>query len=238
MTPKTKSAERKCSQLPRYAITANEMMVAVVLIAVVLAVLFSMWHGFAVSETATPNKSFASSTMEAISPTERKDTNVANIAGTPSAATVITHDVKRNSGIASGLTPAPSTDQSVVGRPFEISESVINRCKEDVIECPLVMASVAKMTAEPRDIQWAKKMEERLQAAADMEVAGQYVIRNLECRTSTCIVEVELRGPNLFPRYQDSISSALRPHAAVIGAPEYDSLGEQYHIELMDFARR
>jgi hypothetical protein len=239
MTPKAKSADRKCSRLPRYAFTANKMMVAVVLIAAVLAVIYTMRHRFAISEIATPHKSFASSTVEAILPTESRDTNVANIAGTPSAATVIIHDVKRDSEISSGLTLAPSTDQSVVGRPFEISESVINGCKAIVIEeCRVVMASVAKMAAEPRDTQWAKKMEERLQTAADMEGGGKYLIRNLECRTSTCIVEVVLRDPGPFPRYQDFISSALRPHAAVTGTPEYGPLGERYRVELMDFARR
>jgi hypothetical protein len=127
-------------------------------------------------------------------------------------------------------------DESLVGQPFQISASIGEGCKNDLIECPLVMASVARMVKEPRDIDWAARMEKRLQAVADMQGAGRYVIRNLECRTSTCILEVEVR-PGTFPRYDPAVTADLRPNALVTGS-ERDASGEVYIVELMDFARR
>ena len=100
------------------------------------------------------------------------------------------------------------------------------------------MASVAKMVTEPRDIEWAARMEEKIQAAVAMEGPEKYAIRNLECRTSMCILEVETRVPEPFHRYEDFITTALRPHAAVTGVPEYQSSGERFRVELMDFERR
>jgi hypothetical protein len=130
-------------------------------------------------------------------------------------------------------------DESVVGQVFQVSDSVKEGCKSDTIECPLVMASVARMAKEPRDIDWAPRMEEKLQAAVDMQGPGKYVIRNVECRTSTCILEVEVHAPEPFvARYDDVIFSSLRPNALTISAPEYDSSGARFSVELMDFARR
>jgi hypothetical protein len=135
-------------------------------------------------------------------------------------------------------TASSGIDESVVDQPFQISSSIREGCKSDTIECPLVMASAARMAKEPRDIDWAAKMEERIQAAVDMQAAGNFVIRNLECRTSICILEVECRSGTFTARYDDVITSSLRPDALTISAPEYDPSGTRFHVELMDFARR
>jgi hypothetical protein len=130
-------------------------------------------------------------------------------------------------------------DESVVGQAFQVSASVREGCTRDAIECPLVMDSVARMIKEPRDIDWAAKMEEKIQGAVDIQGPGKYVIRNLECRTSICILEVEIHVPGAFNgRYEDAIFSSLRPNALTIGVPEYDPSGVPFSVELMDFARR
>jgi hypothetical protein len=137
------------------------------------------------------------------------------------------------------VTSLSGIDESVVGQAFQVSASVKEGCKSDTVECPLVMASVARMVQEPRDIEWAANMEEKIQSAVDMQGPGKYVIRNLECRTSTCILEVEIHVPGAFNgRYEDVIFSSLRPNAMTISAPEYDSSGARFSVELMDFARR
>ena len=203
---------------------------------VIPTVIYIQSHRFAAS--STQGSSWASSKLGGKSTPESKDKEVPNAFGKP-ATVKKTEDGKAIS--ANPSTPAPvrsEIDVSVVGQPFQISVSVREGCKGDDSECPLVMASVAKMVAEPRDIAWAEKMEEKIQAAVDMQGPGKYVIRNLECRTSTCVLEVEIRVPEPFPRYQDLIDSALRPHAAVTGLPEYQLSGESYRVELMDFARR
>jgi hypothetical protein len=51
-------------------------------------------------------------------------------------------------------------------------------------------------------------------------------------------LEVEVRVPGAFNgRYEKVITSSLRPNAMTIGAPEYDSSGVSFHVELMDFER-
>ena len=129
-------------------------------------------------------------------------------------------------------------DKSVKGQTFEISASVKEGCKSDAVECPLVMASVGRMAEEPRDMDWAAKMEATIQSAFDSQGPDKYVIRNVECRTSICILEVEVHGLGPTIRYEDAIFSSLRPHAMTIGVREYDSSGASYHVELMDFERR
>jgi hypothetical protein len=101
------------------------------------------------------------------------------------------------------------------------------------------MTSVARLVKEPRDIDWAAKTEEKIQAAFDMQGPGKYVTRNVECRTSTCILEVEVHDPGAFKgRYDDSLFSILRPNALTISVPEYDASGARFLVELMDFERR
>jgi hypothetical protein len=129
-------------------------------------------------------------------------------------------------------------DRSVKGQTFEISTSVKEGCKSDTVECPLVMTSVRRMAEEPRDLDWAAKMEATIQSAFDSQGPDKYVVRNVECRTSICILEVEVHGPGPTIRYEDPIFTSLRPHAMTIGVREYDSSGASYHVELMDFERR
>jgi hypothetical protein len=128
-------------------------------------------------------------------------------------------------------------DTSVMGQAFEISSSIKEGCKSDHIECPLVMASVGKMVKEPRDIEWAARMEATIQSAFDSQGSGKYVIRNVECRTSICILEVEGHNPEATDRYNGAIVSSLRPHA-LTSVREHDSSGSSYRVELMDFERR
>ncbi len=123
---------------------------------------------------------------------------------------------------------APAIDESVVGQQFTVSASVKEGCKRDTIG----------MVREPRDVVWAATMEEKIQAVVDSQGPGKYVVRNLECRTSTCILEVEVHVPGTFNGYDNSILSSLRPNAMTISMPEYESSGVRFSVELMDFARR
>lgn len=134
---------------------------------------------------------------------------------------------------------AKGIDKSVAGRLFDVSESVKQACKTDTIECPLVMQSITSMIKEPRDLQWAAAMEETIQAAVDARGSDKYVTRNLECRTSICILEVEVHVPGGFNgRYDKSVTTRLTPNAAAISVAEYDSSGARFYVEVMDFHRR
>jgi hypothetical protein len=207
------------------------------LIAVTLAVIYahySQWFETTIPSTSAPgSKSLQLSTTASRTSfqhsEERNTTGFTSILANDEKAIIEKSTEPRLSGI----------DESVVGHAFQISASVRAACKSDAIECPLVMASVAKMAEEPRDVDWAAKMEEKIQAAVDMPGPGKYAIRNLECRTSICILEVEVHVPGAFNgRYEDVIFSSLKPNAMTISVLEYDQSGIPFHVELMDFQRR
>ena len=215
--------------------SVNRMGLSVALIVAAAAFVLIWSHRYAA--TLTPHSSIAKSDLSATPSNASRGENSGNTFEAQSTAKIY----NGRPILKASTTPTSvvsEIDNSVVGRPFEISSSVREGCKSDTIECPLVMESVAKMVKEPRDIEWAARMEETLQAAVDSGNAGKYSIRNVEGRTSTCILEIEVRVPDAFPRYDNVITSVLQPHALTIGAFESDSSGQRYHIELMDFFRR
>lgn len=130
-------------------------------------------------------------------------------------------------------------DKSVVGRAFHVSDSVKESCKHDTIECPVVMESLARMVKEPRDMYWAGKMEEVIQAVVDAQGSEKFVVRNLECRSSICILEVEVHDPgSVVDRYNKVIVSNLKPNGAAIGETELDASGAHFNTQLLDFSRK
>jgi hypothetical protein len=159
------------------------------------------------------------------------------------ASTIPTANTKtENASVDDLVKPlsAPSgVDKSVVGQAFQVSDAVKERCKRDTIECPVVMESLARMVKEPRDMYWAAKMEEEIQAVVDGQGSGKFVVRNLECRTSICILEVEVHDPgSLVPRYDNAIVSNLKPNGLVIAETELDASGAHFNTELLDFYRK
>jgi hypothetical protein len=159
------------------------------------------------------------------------------------AATIPTTNAKTETASAGGLGKLVSRpsgmDKSVVGQAFHVSDPVKEACKRDTIECPVVMESLARMVKEPRDMYWAAKMEEEIQAAVDAQGSGKFVVRNLECRASICILEVEVHDPgSAVPRYDNAIVSNLKPNGAVIGETETDASGVHFNTQLLDFSRK
>jgi hypothetical protein len=215
----------------------NRISLVIALIVVTLAVTYAQHsHWF----TAVPTSTSSPSSKSWHSPATVWRTSIQDSHDRVTTANASTRAKDRTAGTDRSTEPALSgIDESAVGQAFQISASIRAGCKNDSIECPLVMASVAKMVEEPRDIAWASKMEEKIQAVVDKQGPGKYATRNLECRTTLCILEVEVRVPGAFnDRYEDAITSGLRPNAMTIGATEYDSSGATYHVELMDFVRR
>lgn len=84
-------------------------------------------------------------------------------------------------------------DRSVIGIPFPVSPSVEASCKltGKIDLCERPHSELAKMTQEPRDEAWAAKTEALIQDEVMSERPGVYTIRNIECRSSICAVEIE-----------------------------------------------
>src|ERR1700722_19996001 len=93
--------------------------------------------------------------------------------------------------------PTPSggsrVDRSVIGIPFPVSPSVEASCKltGKIDLCERPHSALAKMTQEPRDEAWAAKTEALIQDEVVSERPAIYTIRNIECRSSICAVEIE-----------------------------------------------
>lgn len=77
--------------------------------------------------------------------------------------------------------------RSVIGRSFRVSASVRAACRS--FGCPYLDQDLAKFVQEPRDPQWSGEVEATLQDLVESE-PGKYAIRDIECRTSICMVEV------------------------------------------------
>jgi hypothetical protein len=159
------------------------------------------------------------------------------------ASTTPAVNTKTNGASASELGNRVSTprgiDISVVGQAFHVSDPVKEGCKRDTIECPVVMESLARMAKEPRDMYWAAKMEEEIQAVVDAQGSEKFVVRNLECRSSICILEVEVHDPgSVVDRYNNAIVSNLKPNGAAIGETELDASGAHFNTQLLDFYRK
>lgn len=78
-------------------------------------------------------------------------------------------------------------DDSVIGRPFPVSESVAAACRAG--PCLAVVQLLSKFAHEPRDLQWASDIEARLGELV-MAEHGEFTIRAIECRQSLCVAEV------------------------------------------------
>jgi hypothetical protein len=82
----------------------------------------------------------------------------------------------------------------VAGDPFVVPDSILAACNDPGIKaghiCKGFYADLAQMAKEPRDSAWASDMEEKLQAYVEKEFKDAS-IRNIDCRTSLCAIEVE-----------------------------------------------
>jgi hypothetical protein len=129
-------------------------------------------------------------------------------------------------------------DTSVIGRAFQVSNSVESRCKHEPNLCTDVLRNLGKLEQEPRDNVWAADMEKLIQANIAEQEQKKYLIRNIECRTSVCAVEVaSIFGPYLIGR-DDQLHSSLRPGIATLGVYETDASGARTTVTVETFTRR
>jgi hypothetical protein len=104
------------------------------------------------------------------------------------------------------------TDRSVIDRPFPVSASVVAGCR--LVACPELDEALAKFSAEPRDSMWAPGVEQELRDFVDAQ-SGKYTIRNIECRSTMCMVEVAsisgsfLEGISMSPQLDKLLLSGV-----------------------------
>jgi hypothetical protein len=129
-------------------------------------------------------------------------------------------------------------NNAVIGRSFQISDSVDSQCRHEPSSCSDVLRNLVRLAKEPRDNLWAAEMEKLIQINIAKQEEKQYSIRNIECRTSVCAVEVaSIFGPYMVGR-DDHLRSSLRPGLATLGVYEADSSGAKVTVTVETFMRR
>src|SRR5882724_1930123 len=127
------------------------------------------------------------------------------------------------------------TDRSVIGTPFSVSASVTASCTLDKIVCPRVYKKLAEFANEPRDNAWAAQEEANIQNQIESQGPDKYSIRNLECRTTICAVEVSsISNQYLGMAYYYMVKYSLSQDLGT-GAYETDPLGDRVGVRLMTF---
>jgi hypothetical protein len=131
------------------------------------------------------------------------------------------------------------TDRSLIGTPFSVSQSVAATCARDKIICPRIYKKLAEFTKEPRDNVWASQEEANIQNQIESLGPDKYSIRNLECRTTICAVEVSSNPSDhyLGMAYYYMVKYGLTQDLGTIGAYETDPLGARIDVTLMTFTR-
>jgi hypothetical protein len=85
----------------------------------------------------------------------------------------------------------PPNQSAMIGRPFQISKSVMEFCeaRPQPMMCEQAMPLLAAMRSEKRDPHWAAPLEALI--ATSMRVGGKdwVQIRALECRSTHCALE-------------------------------------------------
>ena len=106
-------------------------------------------------------------------------------------------------------------DYSYVGVPFPVSASIQPGCaKWDLClgSCTAAFNRLATMKDEPRDLDWAPKMEQKIQDEIVSEGGGGFGVRNVECRRTICALEVISRLSPPWGAYSTPPLEFLNPN--------------------------
>lgn len=106
-----------------------------------------------------------------------------------------TENASEDQEVESGAEPA-------AGRPFPASASVNRTCQEGQA-CAHLKEELRLFAAEERSGRWARNLERRLAAFVDESKRGEFKIRNVECRTTRCVMEVEAAEQPLYLYVED-----------------------------------
>jgi hypothetical protein len=118
----------------------------------------------------------------------------------PPGSAVTSRDRPITPNLAAPLREGRQSRATIVDGPFPMSASVDAACKTlsqrgaDAI-CERLRHDLLVMADEPRDPAWAADMEAKLQNLIDAQKSDDISVRNVECRTTYCALElVRLSG--------------------------------------------
>ena len=169
---------------------------------------------------------------------QQEQTNITN--------DLVTIDASQEPSVSGNTNPSSTIDKSFVGRPALVSLSIRKRldaCKERAKSdrydpCVRLYNKLAHLSQEPRDTTWADHAESNIRQAIVQAISMQYQIRHLECRQSTCAVEVSSDfGPFVSFSYEQVLTLGLQNTAAEF-ADEINEYGAKTTVTLQIFDRR
>jgi hypothetical protein len=149
----------------------------------------------------------------------------------------------RNQGESLSARPAMSGSNSVIGQKFPMSASVDAGCKKTPDDiCKEALENLDKLAKESRDPLWASQMEALIQNSILNEDPGTHEIRDIECRTTFCAVEVVSTTsgtyvPYLGGKFDDPVRNFLKASPVTDGV-EADINGNRVVIDLVTFSKR
>lgn len=125
-------------------------------------------------------------------------------------------------GSSIGILPAAS-NQSQVGKPFRVSDSVATYCSEgrSLAMCEAFKPLLAEFFAETRDAAWAGTIEPLIEKSMLVQGKPRAEIRALECRRTMCALEYAVFVDDLDHGVDGSeqLSRLMEPLGGVM-APE------------------
>jgi hypothetical protein len=133
-------------------------------------------------------------------------------------------------------------DANVVGRAFQVSESILRECERKLgtqpwLSCEPNKKLLEDMAEEPRDEPWASSAERAIRALVEQE-PGNFTIRALECRSSICFVETASLMGGFHPQlYSFEKNGGLRA-GYQIHSSELDELGSKTYVTLYPFVKK
>jgi len=135
--------------------------------------------------------------------------------------------------------PGDGLDASVAGRPFPLSGSIVENCKEVPDRCSDAHKLLSKMASEPRDPAWAERLERMIQDWVTSQEPGEYALRSLECRQTVCAAEVtsKLGRFHDIPKLGSELGLEVFPGLGITGH-EKDASGAWITVTLVVCERR
>jgi hypothetical protein len=149
--------------------------------------------------------------------------------------TIRTGNDQRGRDTVSQLPSGSRTERSVIGRPFAISELMQAELRKSDVFRP-ARERLEQLAREPRDDAWAKLAEFQVQ---DLIVADGNSIRNIECRTTVCAVEmVQVNALDIVTIEQQLKGLGLWGPESMTSANDTDGDGNKIQVTIFSILRR
>jgi hypothetical protein len=140
-------------------------------------------------------------------------------------------------GPSEGEQTVQAVDESVIGRPFPLSESVRRTCEKMAIFCKKGEALLAALAEEPRDERWAATTEDMIRREITRKEFSPQTIRGLECRRTICAVEATTQTAMI--RFGDEINFGhVRSDGSFLFGQETHAPGDRVLVFVRFFYRR